>query len=145
MRDSGQRQPAQAIGLRAWCVGYSGQKEVRHITWKRFRNNAHEETLDDGTDVCLERRTGRYVRVTVSAIATKAVFLLLVGFAWILLARTRYSKRPRTQRCDRRSMVIRDVVNALAFTPDGRMLASASFDKTVAIWDTATDRLRAPR
>jgi WD40 repeat protein len=31
-------------------------------------------------------------------------------------------------------------VNALAFSPDGRLLASGSFDSTIKLWDTATGR-----
>ncbi|OKI09262.1 hypothetical protein A6A06_00635 [Streptomyces sp. CB02923] len=33
------------------------------------------------------------------------------------------------------------VVNAVAFAPDGRTLATASVDRTVKLWDTAADRM----
>jgi WD40 repeat protein len=33
-----------------------------------------------------------------------------------------------------------DAVNCLAFTPDGRTLASCGFDKQVKLWQTATGR-----
>jgi WD40 repeat protein len=36
-----------------------------------------------------------------------------------------------------------DKVTALTFSPDGRLLASASFDNKVKLWDTKTGKLRA--
>jgi DNA-binding beta-propeller fold protein YncE len=35
-----------------------------------------------------------------------------------------------------------DVVSCLAFTADGKQLATASFDKTVRVWDTTTHKLQ---
>ena len=98
--------------------------------WNRIRLNADEETLDNGTDDCLVRRTGRCVRISVSAIATKVAFLFLLGLVWILCRATasRGTQEPSAAIGSRWSY---DIVNALAFSPDGRMLASASSDKTV--------------
>ena len=41
----------------------------------------------------------------------------------------------------RRFRAHHDVINGVAFSPEGRFLATGSQDGTVKIWDAATDRL----